>query len=112
MVGAGVVICLEQGADLHMAQQMPLPLTVSCFGKIQTGVTFLVPAHPGSPRQRAIKCVCVYGIIIALVFAEFKSSCGSRGWWSYFANFIYTALKVFSKGKETEGMGKRLKWMT
>ena len=40
-------------------------------------------------------CVCVYGIIIALVFAEFKSSCGSRGWWSYFANFIYTALKVY-----------------
>ena len=77
--GAGVVICLEQGADLHMAQQMPLPLTVSCFGKIQTGVTFLVPAHPGSPRQRAIKCVCVYGIIIALVFAEVKSSCSSRG---------------------------------
>jgi len=27
--GAGVVICLERGADLHMAQLMPLPLTVS-----------------------------------------------------------------------------------
>jgi len=27
--GAGVVICLERGADLHMAQWMPLPLTVS-----------------------------------------------------------------------------------
>jgi len=36
--GAGVVICLEQGADLHMAQLVPLPLTVSCFGKIQIGV--------------------------------------------------------------------------
>jgi len=32
--GAGVVICLEQGADLHMAQLMPLPLTISCFSKI------------------------------------------------------------------------------
>jgi len=41
-----VVICLERGADLHMAQLMPLPLTVSCFSKIQTGFTFLVPAHP------------------------------------------------------------------
>jgi len=40
-----VVICLERGADLHMAQLMPLPLTVSCFSKIQTGFTFLVPAH-------------------------------------------------------------------
>jgi len=38
--GAGVVICLEQGADLHMAQQMPLPLTVSCFSKIQVGLPF------------------------------------------------------------------------
>jgi len=32
--GAGVVICLERDADLHMAQLMPLPLTVSCFSKI------------------------------------------------------------------------------
>jgi len=57
--GAGVVICLERGADLHMAQLMPLPLIVYCFSKIQTGSTFLVPAHPGSPRKRAIKWVCV-----------------------------------------------------
>ena len=57
-----MVICLEQGADLHMAQLMPLPLTVSCFSEIQIGSTFLVPAHPGSPGQRAVKwvCVCVY----------------------------------------------------
>ena len=58
--GAGMVICLEWGADLHMAQLMPLPLTVSCFSKIQTGFTFLVAAHPGSPGQRAVKWVCVY----------------------------------------------------
>ena len=54
-----MVIFLELGADLHMAQLMPLPLTVSCFSKIQTGFTFLLPAHPGSPGQRAIKWVCV-----------------------------------------------------
>jgi len=54
-----VVICLERGADLHMAQLMPLPLTVSCFSKIQIGFTFLVPAHPGSRGQRAIKWVYV-----------------------------------------------------
>ena len=46
--GAGVVICLERCADLHMAQLMPLPLTVSCFSEIQVGFTFLVPAHLGS----------------------------------------------------------------
>jgi len=57
-----VVICLERGADLHIAQLMPLPLTVSCFSKIQIGLTFLVPAHLGSPGQRAVKrvCVCVF----------------------------------------------------
>jgi len=54
-----MVICLEWGADLHMAQLMPLPPTVSCFSKIQIGFTFLVPAHPGCPGQRAVKRVCV-----------------------------------------------------
>ena len=58
--GAGVVICLERGADLHMAQLMPLPLTVSCFSKIWIGFTFVVPAHPVSPGQRAAKRVCVF----------------------------------------------------
>ena len=54
-----MVICLERGADLHMAQLMPLLLTVSCFSKIQIGFTFLVPAHLGSPGKRAVKWVCV-----------------------------------------------------
>ena len=49
--------CLERDADLHMAQLMPLPLTVSCFSKIQIGLTFLVPAHLGNPGQRAVKRV-------------------------------------------------------
>jgi len=54
-----MVICLELGADLHMAQLMPLSLTVSCFSKIQIGFVFLVPAHPGGPGKRAVKRVCV-----------------------------------------------------
>jgi len=54
-----VVICLERVADLHTAQLVPLPLTVSCVSKIQVGFTFLVPADPGSPGQRAVKWVCV-----------------------------------------------------
>jgi len=57
--GTGVVICLERDADLHMAQLMPLPLTVCCFSKIQIGFTFLVPTHPASPGQKAIKRVCM-----------------------------------------------------
>ena len=55
---AGMVICLQRGADLHTAQLMPLPLNVSCFSEIQIGFTFLVPAHLGSPRKRAVKRVC------------------------------------------------------
>jgi len=52
---AGVVMCLGQGADLHVAQLMPLPLTISCSVNPDwfylPGFTFLVPAHPASPRQ-------------------------------------------------------------
>jgi len=55
---------------LHMAQLMPLPLTVSCFSKIQIGFTFLVPAHPGSPGQRVVKRVCKPGFSHALPAAH------------------------------------------
>jgi len=62
-----VVICLERGADLHTAQLiMPLQLTVSCFSKIQIGFIFLLPAHLGSPGQRAVKRVCVCVRVCAL----------------------------------------------
>ena len=83
-----MVICLQRCADLHMVQLMPLPLTVSCFSKIQIGFTFLVLAHLGSSRQRAVKrvCVCVndhnpsgYGQpgphIIKAVRADVQKSC-------------------------------------
>jgi len=70
-----MVICLEQGADLHMVQQMPLPLTVSCFSKIQIGFTFLVPAHPGSPGQRAVKRVCVCVMFYTAVLILLTTHC-------------------------------------
>jgi len=59
--GAGVVICLGRGADLHLAQLMPLPLTVSCSVKSRL---VLVPAHWGNPGQspegrKMGMCVCV-----------------------------------------------------
>jgi len=63
---AGVVVCLERGADLHVAQLMPLPLTVSCFSKIKIDFTFLVPAHLGSPGQRAVKRVHVCVRVLCL----------------------------------------------
>ena len=69
-----MVVCLVRGADLHMAQRVPLPLTVSCSSKILTGFTFLVPAHLGSPRQRAVKRMCV----CACVRVDEESWVGSR----------------------------------
>ena len=74
--GAGVVVCLERGADLHVAQLMPLPLTVSCFSKIQIGFTFLVPAHLGSPGKGPLNgCVCVYCMSLeAEIFVDKSSS--------------------------------------
>jgi len=62
-----VVVCLEQGADLYMAQLMPLPLTVFCFSKIQIGFTFLVPADLGSPGKGPLNacaraCVRVHAL--------------------------------------------------
>jgi len=61
-----VVICLEQGADLHMAQLMSLPLTVSCFSKIQIGFTFLVLAHLRSPGKGQLYA-CVYYMLLPSV---------------------------------------------
>ena len=43
---AGMVICLEQGADLHMAQLMPLPLIVSCFPAPSVNPTLISPILP------------------------------------------------------------------
>jgi len=67
--GTGMVICPERDADLHTAQLMPLPLTVSCFSKIHIGFTFLASAQPASLRKRAVKWVraCVRACMCACV---------------------------------------------
>ena len=61
-----MVICLERDADLHMAQLMPLPLTVYGFSKIQIGFTFLVPAHRVVPEKGPLN-VCVRACVRACV---------------------------------------------
>ena len=63
-LGAGMVICQDRDADLHMVQLMPLPLTVSCFSKIQTGFTFLVVPDKGL----LIGCVCVLLFVKLSIF--------------------------------------------
>ena len=85
---AGMVICLKRCADLHMAQLMLLPLTVSCFSKIQIGFTFLVPAYPSSPGKRAVKRVCV------LLFREFLKSMNI--WQSYGQKWLVVSHAPFA----------------
>ena len=63
-----MVISLQRGADLHMVQLIPLPLTISCFSKVQIGFTFLVLAHPGSPGKRAVKQLCVFCSIFGFIY--------------------------------------------
>jgi len=71
--GADMVICLKQGTDLHLAQ-MPLPLTVSCFRKIQIVFYFLVPAHLASPRLKANKRLLLLWTILNNKIAAKQSS--------------------------------------
>ena len=67
-----MVICLERGTHLHMAQLMPLPLTVSCFSKIQIGFAFLVPAHPSDPRKGPLNgCAERHFVVPLFVIYEF-----------------------------------------
>jgi len=95
---ASVVICLERGADLHMAQLMPLPLTVSCYSKIQIGFTFLVPAHPGSPRKRAVKRVSVCYLPV-LKSTEFS---GQQEWYPLCEARINNSQRVLYPGVTPE----------
>ena len=74
-----MVICLERGADLHMAQLMPLPLTVSCSSKIQIGFTLLVLADPGRPGQRAVKRVCVCAARVRVVYDTYRTMEATQG---------------------------------
>jgi len=90
-----MVICLELGADLHMSQLMPLPLTVSCFSKIQIGFTFLVPAQLGSPGKRAVKRVCV-SAPINLVYDTIRDA-------------ILTALESRHKSAKSTARNRQLK---
>ena len=86
-----MVICLERGADLHMAQLMPLPLTVSCFSKIQIGFAFLVLAHPGSPGQRAVKWMCVCVCLFTYLFQR-QCKCNKLYQNDFHNNFVILSL--------------------
>jgi len=76
----GMVICLDRGADLHIAHLMPLPLTFSCFIKFQIGFTFLVPAYRVVPEKGPLNgyaCMLfhdinMYGLIFVIILSVIK----------------------------------------
>ena len=69
-----MVICLERGADLYIAQLMAMLLTVSCFSKIQIGFTFLVSAHPGSPGKGPLNGCVLYSHILKYLLRSGRPS--------------------------------------
>jgi len=95
-----MVIFLEQGADLRLARLMPL--TVSCFSKIQTGSTFLVLAHLGRSRKRAIKwvCVCVCVCVCVLMTSQYRHCLQILTWCSKI-NFLHNVYFGFLKINDT-----------
>ena len=97
-----MAICLERGADLHMAQLMPLPLTVSCFNEIQIGFTFLVLAHLGSPRKGPLNglvcvCVCVRVLVTVTMLTLLRA-----GWRSPVCCQIQRLLQLFTLDNAAE----------
>jgi len=59
--GSGVLICLVQGADLHMAQLMPLPIIVFCSSKSRLVLPFwywFTLVVPGKAPLNG--CCCCY----------------------------------------------------
>ena len=97
-----MVICLERGAELHMAQLMQLPLTVSCcFSKIQIGSTFFASAHLGSPGKGPLNgCVCKY-ILISVTFTICQRSCRGTSR-SQFSSLKPVIMKSVKCGLEKE----------
>jgi len=96
-----MVTYLERGADLHMAQLMPLPLTVSCFNEIQIGFTFLVLAHLGSPRKgplNGLVCVCVCTVMVTVTILTLLRA----GWRSPVCCQIQRLLQLFTSDNAAE----------
>jgi len=92
-----VVISLERGAELHMAQCMPLPLTISCFSKIQIGFTFLALTHlscPGKGPLNGCCCCCNHVNCMLSVWHHYNTKPVTPGSAEHFLKCILTALTL------------------
>ena len=87
-----------------MAQLMALPLTVSCFSKIQIGFTFLVPAHLGSPGKGPLTCVCVCVPILMFCSGNMSDSNKQRS----VCHTVMTSASLIRHGTASRRVQKRL----
>ena len=69
-----MVICLERGADLHMAQLMPLPLTVSCSMQMApSGLVCKCRSRTWLP-----KWICTTAATVSVTRSSVDAQCGNR----------------------------------
>jgi len=91
-----------------MVQLMPLPLTASCFSKIQIGFTFLVPAVASVKKSRLVLpfwywltrvvpdkvplngcvCVCEYLVSLFIVLEDLCFAAVTVPFFIFFTIFI------------------------
>ena len=73
--GAGVVICLERGADLHTAQLMPLPLTTLSLASVNFRLVlpFWYRLTRIVPEKGPLNgCVCIFQWTISELLCYFQ----------------------------------------
>ena len=96
MVGCWCGYLSGARADLHVAQLMPLPLTVSCCSNIQTGFTFLVPALLEKGPLNGCMYVCML-LVLSLLSAERNAS-----------ELVTRLLEMSKKARKTEELLERM----
>jgi len=96
-----------------MARLMPLPLTVSCFSKIQIGAGTGSPGDPGNPRQSPMGrktdvcvCLCVTGLLYFtyLQLQAVRAVISERRWPEHITPYTSAGASLASRGsKELQG---------
>ena len=92
--------CLGWGADLHTAQQLPLPLTISCSSKSRLVLTILVlpfwylltrmVSDIFQKSSKTVVCVCVcFMKYLRIDFRLYLKDLGFDIWFKYFSGKIW-----------------------
>ena len=97
-----MVICLGQGADLHMAQLMSLPLTHSCFSKSCLVLAFWYWLTWVVPDKGPLSgCFCVLNVSASTPW-EFSKQLGNLELTCNLGNLLKRILGIFTGTHVTE----------